>query len=111
MNRVPLSSAASNLMRAIIARGGVPRERILLTDAQSVDWRSLTFNGERHLIDLRVIGPGSRTVVQRMCEGLEEAEFSLPGTIVADIGVAGSPSRNLDGSTSLTIEALTVAAD
>ena len=78
MNRVPLSSAASNLMRAIIARGGVPRERILLTDAQSVDWRSLTFNGERHLIDLRVIGPGSRTVVQRMCEGLEEAEFSLP---------------------------------
>jgi len=35
---------------------------------------------------------------------LEEAEFSIPGTIVADIGIAGTPSRSLDGSISLTIE-------
>lgn len=111
MNRVLMSPAAGALLRAIVARGGVPRDRILLTDVQSVDWRSLTFNGERHLIDLRVAGPGSRAIVERMCDGLEEAEFSLPGTIVADIGVVGTPGRELDGSTSLTIEALTVAAD
>ena len=111
MNRVPMSSAASALLRAIIARGGVPRERILLTDVQSVDWRSLTFNGERHLIDLRIAGPASGAIVEQMCDGLEEAEFSLPGAIVADIALAGRPSRALDGSTSLKIEALTVAAD
>jgi len=111
MNRVAMSTAANALLRALIGRAGVTRDRVLLTDVQSIDWRSLTFNGERHLIELRVPGPGSREIVQRMCDGLEEAEFSIPGTIVADIAVAGSPSRTLDGSICLTIEALTVAAD
>jgi hypothetical protein len=111
MNRVAMSPAASALLRALIARAGVTRERVLLTDAQSIDWRSLTFSGERHLIELRVPGPGSRQIVERMCDELEEAEFSIPGTVVADIGVAGAPTRTLDGSICLTIEALTVAAD
>jgi hypothetical protein len=31
--------------------------------------------------------------------------------IVADIALAGTPSRSLDGSISLTIEALTVSED
>jgi len=101
MNRLPMSSA---LLRALIARARVPRDRILLTDAHSVDWRSLTFSGGRHQIELRVPGPDSRAIVERMCAGLEEAEFSIPGTIVADIGIAGTPSRSLDGSISLTIE-------
>ena len=111
MNRLPMSWAASALLRAVIARGGVPREAVFLTDVQSIDWRSLTFNGERHVLQLRVPGPGSREIVRRMCDGLADAEFSIPGTIVADINVARPPSRALDGSTSLTIEALTVAAD
>jgi hypothetical protein len=111
MNRIPLSSAAAALLRALIGRAGVGRERILLTEAQSTDWRSLTFAGERHQIDLRVPGPDSRTIVERMCAGLEEAEFSIPGVIVADIALAGTPSRSLDGSISLTIEALTVSED
>ena len=111
MNRVAMSSAASSLLRALIARAGVTRDRVLLTDVQSIDWRSLTLNGERDLIELRVPGPGSREIVERMCDGLEEAEFSIPGTIVADIAVAGAPRRALDGSICLTMEALTVAAD
>ena len=111
MNRIPMSSAAASLLRALIARARVPRERILLTDAHSIDWRSLTFAGERHQIELRVQGPDSHATVERMCAGLEEAEFSIPGIIVADIGVAGTPGRSIDGSISLTIEALTVSAD
>jgi hypothetical protein len=77
----------------------------------SVDWRSLTFTGERHQLDLRISGPDSRIAMARMCDGLEDAEFSIPGVIVADIALAGSPVCSPDGSTSLTIEALTVAAD
>jgi hypothetical protein len=50
-------------------------------------------------------------VVERICAGLEDAEFSIPGVIVADIGVAGIARRAADGSTSLTIEALTVTED
>ena len=111
MNRIPLSAAAAALLRVLIARSGARRDRILLSDAQSIDWRSLTFTGERHLIELRIAGPDSKSVVWRMCAGLEDAEFSIPGVLVADIGVAGTPSRAADGSTSVTIEALTVTED
>jgi hypothetical protein len=106
-----MSSAAAALLRVLIGRARVPRDRILLTDAESVDWQSLTFTGERHQLQLRVPGPDSRSVVERMCQGLEDAEFSIPGVIVADIAVAGTPSLALDGSTTITIEALTVAED
>ena len=46
---------------------------------------------------------------ERMCTGLEDAEFSIPGVIVADIGLAGRPPAGPTGRSSLTIEALTVA--
>ena len=111
MNRIPMSAAAAALLRALVARGGVSRDRILLTDAQSVDWRSLTFTGERHELHLRIPAPDAHLIMQRMCAGLDDAEFSIPGIIVADIGMMGSPRHGLDGSTSLTIEALTVIAD
>ena len=111
MNRISMSAAASALLRALIGRAEVPRNKILLSDAQSVDWRSLTFAGERHEFDLRVQGPDLRAIVDRMCRGLEDAEFSIPGIIVADIAVVGAPIAALDGSTSLTIEALTVSED
>jgi hypothetical protein len=110
MNRIPLSPAAAALLRALFARAGVPRNRILLTNAQSIDWRSLTFSGERHELQLRIPGPDSRAVSERMCHGLEEAEFNIPGVIVADVGVARRDSA-LDGSIDIVVEALTVESD
>jgi len=111
MSRIPMSAAAAALLRVLIGRAGVRRDRILLSDAQSVDWRSLTFTGERHQLELRVPGPGSHRIAARMCEDLANAEFSIPGIIVADIAVVRAPSLSLDGSTRVTIEALTVVAD
>jgi len=111
MNRIPMSGAASALLRALIGRAAVTRDRILLSDIESVDWRSLTFTGERHRFELHIVEPDSRYVAERMCAGLEDAEFSIPGLIVADIGLAGPPRREPDGSTGLTIEALTVSDD
>lgn len=109
MNRLALSPAATGLLRALIVRAGVPRDRILLTDIRSTDWQSLTFEGERHELQLRVTGPHSCEVAERMSAGIEDAEFNIPGQIVADIALAGKPVRNDDGSTSLKFEALTVA--
>ena len=77
----------------------------------SVDWRSLTFNGERHEFDLRILGPNAQLAMECMCDGLEDAEFSIRGVVVADIALAGAPAHAPDGSITLTIEALTVAAD
>lgn len=110
MNRLAMSTAASALLRAIVSRAGVPRDRILLTDVRSAEWHSLTFAGERHLLQFR-IPPPNAGIVSRMCAGLEDAEFSIPGVIVADICIAGEPVDALDGSASLIIEALTIAED
>jgi hypothetical protein len=111
MNGLPMSSTAANLLRALIARAKVPRDRILLTDVQSIDWQSLTFIGERHHFDLRIPGLDSGDVAERLCSGLADVEFSIPGQMVADILVLGKPVRASDGSTSVMIEALTVGAD
>jgi hypothetical protein len=111
MIKIAMSPAACALLRALTGRARVARDRILLTEVNSVDWRSLTFNGERHQIELRVPGPDARMIVDRMCDGLEDAEFSIPGQFVADIAVLGAPKRGHDGSIALTIEALTITAD
>lgn len=111
MNRVTMSTAASGLLRCLISRARVPRNRILLSDVLSVDWRSLTFTGERHQFELRITGADSQLVMERMCDGLEDAEFSISGVIVADIALAGTPTHAPDGSTTISIEALTVATD
>ena len=111
MTRLNISPAASAVFRALAGRAGVPRNRILLTEVASVEWRSLTFTGERHEIRLRVPGPDSIGIVRRMCAGLPEAEFSIPGILVADIEVLGAPTDRADGSVELTIEALTITDD
>jgi len=111
MMKLALSPAAAGLLRALLARAGVNRDRILLSDFRSTDWQSLTFSGERHRIELRIPGPNSGEVVERMCDRLEDAEFSIPAVLVADIGLAAGPSLSLDGSTSVVIEALTVTDD
>jgi hypothetical protein len=109
MMKMALSPAAFGLLRALTARAEVPRERILLSSWRSVDWQSLTFVGERHHISLRISGPNSAAAVARLTDGLEDAEFDIPGQIVADVTVVGGPDSSSDGSTTLNIEALTIA--
>ncbi len=103
-----MSAAASGLFRALLDRAGKQRNRLLLSDIHSVDWHSLTLAGERHLVTLRVPGPGAERIVRLFITGIEDAEFAIPGHILADIAVAGTPIRALDKSVTLEIEALTV---
>lgn len=109
MMRIALSPAARALFRTLVARSGAPRNRILLTEWRSVDWQSLTFVGERHEVALRVTGPDARTFADALTTGLADAEFALPGQIVADIALVGEPCEAGDGSVTIRIEALTVA--
>ncbi|MDQ3077463.1 MAG: hypothetical protein M3Q83_01320 [Pseudomonadota bacterium] len=106
--RPALSAAAAGLLRSLLARAGVDRDRILLTDFRSVDWQSLTFVGERHEISLRLPAPDAASIVARLGERLEDVEWHVPGQIVADIGLDGSPIHAADGSVILNIEALTI---
>lgn len=109
MMKIAMSAAASSLLRALLSRAGVRRDRILLTDLRSTEWQSLTFVGERHEICLRVPGRDSQRVIDQLTAGIADAEFAIPGHIVADIVVVGSPQRSGDGSGTLRLEALTIA--
>jgi hypothetical protein len=108
MMKPGMSPAAAGLLRAILRRGGVDRNRILLTDLRSTDWHSLTFAGERHCIALRIPGPGASEVARMLTEKLDEAELSIGGHIVADILALPATVDQADGAIYLTIEALTV---
>lgn len=111
MMRIAISPAAAGLLRSLLARAAVDRDRILLTEFRSTDWQSLTFIGERHEFQLRVPGPGAGEILSRVLSGLSEAEFAVPGHLVADIGVVDQPRREADGSMTVALEALTVAED
>src|SRR5687768_12046762 len=109
MMKLALSPAAAGLLRALIRRAGIDHDRILLSDFRSTDWQSLTFIGERHEMELRIPSLGAALIAGRLTDGLPDAEFSVPGQIVADIGLERAPSHNRDGSVTLHIEALTIA--
>ena len=108
MLNLVISPAASGLLRALLDRAGDQRNRILLSEIHSVDWHSLTLAGERHLVTLRIPGPEAERLVDRFILGIEDAEFAIPGHILADIAVSGTPTRALDMSVTVEIEALTV---
>ena len=109
MMKLALSPAAAGLLRALLAKTGIDRDRILLTDFRSIDWQSLIFIGERHEMELRVPGPDADRLAALLTADLANAEFSIPGQIVADIGLERPPILHGDGSVSLQIEALTIA--
>ena len=108
MMRPPLSPAASGLLRSIVARAGVERDRVLLVEFRSVDWQSLTFIGERHEMELRIVGPDAAAAADRLLAGLAEAEWRVPGQIVADMNSETAPIVHKDGSVTLKLEALTI---
>lgn len=108
MNRLPLTSSAAALFRALAARAGLPPDRALLSHITTTDWHSLTLDGERHRIALRLTGPDSKCATVRLCDEIEEAEFTLPGWIVADIAIERGPLIAPDGAVEIGIEALTI---
>jgi hypothetical protein len=109
MMRIAMSGAASGLLRALLFRAAIPRDRILLTECRSVDWHSLTFVGERHEIEVRILAPEASVASERLANGLSDAEFEIPGHILADIRIVGEAKFHEDGSITLKIEALTIA--
>lgn len=103
-----MSKSGAALFRALLARALVNRDRILLTHYRSTDWQSLTFIGDRHEMRFRIPGPNAETIYDLMTSKLAEAEFEVPGQLVADVLVYGSPTYETDGSISFAIEALTI---
>ena len=110
MMKMAMSPAASAVLRALISRSGVERNRFLLIGVQSTDWQSLTFTGERHRLIVRISGENAGTAADRLCSGIENAELSGSGVIIADISVEARHDDR-EGGVEVTFEALTVDKD
>ena len=100
-----LRDASAELLRAIRRRAG--SAAMVIEEVSSRTWASATFSGARHKLALRLEGLDAEEIATRFTAGIEAAEFSLRGHIVADIAVLGAD--NLDGTAvRLRVEALTV---
>lgn len=109
MMKMAMSAAAAGLLRALLNRTGVERDRILLIEFRSVDWKSLIFDGERHHVSLRIPGPDADRTLHLLTDGLADADIKLAGHCLADIALAAAPLAQDDGSILVELEALTIA--
>ena len=108
MRGAPLSPAAAQLLRSLVARARLDPASTGIGRFHSVDWQSLTFIGERHELSLRLAGPEPAAALARLRDGLAAAEWQLDGHVVADIVIVGEKAAG-NGSIVVEIEALTLA--
>lgn len=105
--RATLSAAAATLLRSIMSRAGLDRNRMTLGNFHSVDWQSLTFTGERHELSVRLPGPDAIATAARLRDGIADGEWPLDGHVVVDILITGEQIED-DGSILVSLEALTL---
>lgn len=106
--RSAMTPAAAGLLRSLLSRAGIHRDRILLTGYHSTDWQSLTYIGERHQFGLRLPVRDAAAIKACLLDRIEDVEWAIAGHIVADIGLESPPRVDGDGTVLLTIEALTI---
>lgn len=99
MQRTIRSDPHRALMRALVARA----DGVHVESSSSQPWASVTFTGARHKATLRI---GSTHAADRFAEGIDVAEFMLPGHILADIEIVAR--RPVPDGIFLDLEALTV---
>lgn len=83
--RTPWSGC--RLVRALAVHGLAAGCPVTVLDARSHPWSSATFEGERHRIAIMV---PETSAAQAWLAALPEAEFRLPGLLVADLAVRGA---------------------
>ncbi len=100
-----------NVQRALLAQiiAKLRPARVIVVDAASKPWASVTFAGERHELTLLVEGDAAGTVAQRLERTIRCEEFDITGHLVADILITHK-SADME-AVRLDIQALTVHVD
>jgi hypothetical protein len=98
--------AATALLRALGERLAGAGAVYRVEELRCRSWASVTFTGARHKLVLWIEGEDS---AGRFLDGIEEAEFSLPLHILADISVEST--ERSEGGVRIALEALTVEDD
>ncbi|MFN3387557.1 MAG: hypothetical protein ACK40O_01395 [Allosphingosinicella sp.] len=102
----PAVSDATGALLAAIRRRAGDAARFVMEEIRSRRWASVTFRGARHEFAFRLEGAASGDAAERFLAGLEAADFTLPGHILADIALVAQERR--PGSVLIRLEALTV---
>ena len=108
MNRPRMTAYANTLLRLLLQRAGEDCNRIFLSKWTTVEWNSLTLDGERHSVIFAIEGPDPLRFAELWLTGISEAEFDMPRGFVADIEVVGRPTLREDGKAEVEIAALTL---
>ena len=104
----PASPLASQLIDHLIRSYSSRRTRIVPVRSRSSAWCSMSYDGQRHEIELAVHGPGAKDVAHRLVDGITEIQFPLREAFVAEISAsAGSPTCS-PTRIALAVEALTI---
>jgi hypothetical protein len=101
----PLTDATTDLLRAVRVRAG-HYAGFVLEEIRSRRWASVTFQGARHEIVLRLEGQGAGEAAGRLLANLEARGFELRGHLVADVSLVSEERR--PGFARIRLDALTV---
>jgi hypothetical protein len=64
-----------------------PYARLHATRSDSHPWRSLLFDGERHLLDVTIDGPDVDQAVHTLREATIMADLDLPGHLLVELSM------------------------
>jgi hypothetical protein len=96
--------AHGRLIEALLKLGGPDSEA---TDASLRSWCSATFIGAQHELTLVLRGADALSRAMTLADALPEAEFRIPGHVVADLAV-DELMHDKDGEASLRLTVLTI---
>jgi phenylpyruvate tautomerase PptA (4-oxalocrotonate tautomerase family) len=98
VKRSTIGHVATALLRqieALVRIDGQDREKtiLIIEDVEAIDWASLTFVGQRHVLELRIEGEKDAVAaaLARIETGLPELEVSIPGHFVAELRAEARP--------------------
>lgn len=107
----PSDDAGTVLLQALAACFAGFAGAYRVEELVSRSWASVTFSGARHKVAFALHGPGAATAADAFLGVMREAEFALPGHILADLALVGE-ERSADGEhVQVRLEALTVQDD
>ena len=116
--QMPLAGTPARLVRRLAALAAGPDQPVPMFPMLVVEsvttrpWSSATFEGERHRFDLRLCGDSEALGqgLERLTDLLPDAEFDLPGQIVAEARLTSMrvDPDPLSAAVASTVEILTV---
>lgn len=102
-----MTDPAKALLAALRSRCR-PNARLHAMRSDTTPWRSLLFDGERHILDVVLEGPDVEGALRDLRHASIEADLRLPGHLLVELSVDGSEPQ--EAGQMVRLRALTLEA-